>query len=57
MSLSQKHISPLSLVDHLEIWFHEMPPLYISNTVDMGLNPKYVIPKCLLAHVGDTINK
>ena len=31
--------------------------LHMSNTVDMGLNPQKVIPKCLLAHAGDTINK
>ena len=56
MPLSSSYIS-LALVDHLEIWFHEMPPLYILNTADNGFNPKNVIPKSLLAQAGDTINK
>ena len=39
MPLSSSYIS-LALVDHLEIWVHEMPPLYILNTADNGLNPQ-----------------
>ena len=56
MPLSSSYIS-LALVDHLEIWFHEMLPLYILNTAENGLNPQKVIPKSLLAQAGDTIDK
>ena len=45
MSLSRRHIS-LALVDHLEIWFCEMPLYYIWNTVNkFRLNPQKINTK------------